>query len=462
VTPGDEPACDLAVVGGGLAGLVAAWRERQRDPGARVVLLEAGARPGGVVATERIDGFLVERAAASIRRGADAIHALIEELGLCEELVAADPAAAARRFVLHRGRLCAAPAGVRSLLSTPLLSAGAKLRLLAEPFVPARPQADETVAQFVARRCGAGLVAPLLDAVVTGIFAGDVERLEAASAFPRMTALERRHGSLLRGALAAQLGAAGRAARAARTGRPALTALRGGMQQLVDRLCERLADAAVAIRCGARVVRLAREADAWRIALAGGESLRARRVHLAAPAWAAAELLRPVDAALAAECAAIEAAPLAVVAIGVARSQVSGDVDALGFLVPRAERRALLGVLCESSLFPGRAPAGHVLLRAMVGGGRVALPESAAAIARLAFEEAAEALRIAGAPRLLAAFPHRPGIPQYRPGHAARVARVTARVAAQPGLSLGGWSWSGIALDDRAREPAPPAVTPRA
>ncbi len=451
---GDDaaPRHDLVVVGGGLAGLLAAWRARNADPRADVVVLESAATPGGVVASERHDGFLIERAASSIRRGAAAIHALIEELGLAPELCAAGPAAA-RRFVLHRGRLCAAPSGLISLLATPLIAPLAKLRLLREPFVARRaggPHDDETLARFIERRFGRGMVAPLLDAVVTGIFAGDPERLEARSVFPRMVALEERYRSLVKSLLQ----------REAPPPRPLLAALRGGTGALVARLAEKLRGV---IHCNVRVASLAREADGtYRVATvttsgaASSATWRTRRLCLATPASEAAPLLAPLDRTLAAELAGIAAANVAVVAIGVRREQVGGNVDALGFLVPKGEQRPLLGVLYESALFPGRAPPGHVLLRAMVGGERLTLPDDPRAIAQLAFEQVAPLLRIDGTPRLLAAFPHRPGIPQYRPGHAARLARIDARLAQLPRLTLCGWSYRGIALDDRAREATPP------
>jgi len=443
----DRAALDLVVAGGGIAGLCAAWRARQRDPAARVVVLEAGPRPGGVVASERIDGFLVERAASSLRAGAESLHRLIEELGLGDELVAAS-GAAARRFVLHRGRLVAAPASIAAMATTPLLTTRAKLRLLAEPWIGRRDGGDETIAEFVARRCGAGVVSPLIDAVVTGIFAGDPARLEARSAFPRLVEMEARHGSLARALLAARREAR-RRREAGAPRRPPLAALRGGMGRLAERLAERLGDS---IRCDARVVALARDASgAWRIELATRERLLARELVLATPSHHSARLLAAVDGALARDLDAIESAPVAVVAIGLARAQVGADVDALGFLVPAREHESLLGVLFESSLFPDRAPAGHVLLRAMVGGDRSPLPDDPRAVADLAWRAIAPLLHLRGPPRLLESRLHRPGIPQYRPGHAARLARIAARLAALPGLALAGWSYRGIALDDQAR-----------
>jgi oxygen-dependent protoporphyrinogen oxidase len=458
---------DLLVVGGGLSGLIAAWRARRAKPGARVVVLESGERPGGVVASVREEGFLVERAAASIRRGAAALHALIDELGMRGELLAAS-SAASNRFVLHRGRLVRVPGSPVGALTTSLVSPGAKLRLLLEPFVPRAPSGStrETLAAFVARRFGPGLVSPLLDAVVTGIFAGDCARLEARAAFPRLVDLEESYGSIVVGAMKARR----RTSRRTNEPRPPpLAALRGGTQSLVERLAQELGDV---VHCNSPVTRVERSGEHWIVhtnseasttsqthkelpnssASPNAGSFTTKRLRLATPSWASAELLRPVDADLAAELAAMEAANVAVVGIGVRREQVRADVDALGFLVPKSESSPLLGVLFESSLFAGRAPPDHVLLRAMYGGERRRLGSDDDAIAKDAFAEVARVLQITGAPRLLRAFVHRPGIPQYRPGHVERLARIDARLAKLPGLELAGWSYRGIALDDRARE----------
>jgi len=278
---------------------------------------------------------------------------------------------------------------------------------------------------------------------------------------------------LIRARRETKAGATAVAATAPRGRARGLLAFRGGMQQLIERLARELGEA---VRSGQPVVRLTRLADPsaarardehgdgerdardgatrWRLETRDGAAYTARRVVLATPAWTSARLLAPIDATLARELAAIEAANVAVVGIGVRREQIRGDIDGLGFLVPSREGTPLLGVLYESALFPGRAPDGHVLLRAMVGGERVELSDDARAVAKLAWLETCRVLRIDGAPRLLRAFLHRPGIPQYRPGHAARLARVEERLKALSGLDLAGWCYRGIALDERAREAA--------
>jgi oxygen-dependent protoporphyrinogen oxidase len=444
---------DLAIVGGGLAGLFAAWRASHRGAdrqGRTVRVLEAAPRPGGVVATVEQDGFRFERAASTIRGAALELISAIRELGLASELVAASPLAK-NRWVAFRGRLMRAPGGPISLLTTPLLSPGAKLRLLREPFVQeAAARQDETLASFVARRFGAGFADPLFDAVVTGIFAGDSTRLEAASAMPRMTELSAAHGSVIRGFIHAT-----RENRKKGLVTHGLFALRGGMQTLVARLAQEIGDAVV---CDTEVASLARAPDHWEIRSSDGRVQRAREVVLATPSWVSARLLEPVAPQLARELAAIESANVAVVAFGVNKNQVGADSDGLGFLVPACERSPLLGVLYESSLFPDRAPAGHLLLRCMVGGERMTLPDDLAAIGDVAWREASRYLGLSGAPVLRHVVLHRPGIPQYRPGHARRLARIDETLAKEPnlaGLKLAGWSYRGIALNDRAKESAP-------
>ncbi len=194
----------------------------------------------------------------------------------------------------------------------------------------------------------------------------------------------------------------------------------------------------------------------WELEDARGRRVRAREVVVATPSWSAAPLLEPLAPELARELAAIEAANVAVVAFGVARAQVAADVDGLGFLVPSSEGSPLLGVLFESSLFPHRAPPDRVLLRCMVGGERLALPDDANAIADLTWREASRYLRLSGTPELRRVFVHKPGIPKYRPGHARRLARIDDLLAKEPrlaGLRLAGWSYRGIAANDAAREP---------
>ena len=446
---------DLAIVGGGLAGLFAAWRAKTAEGtaargGATVRVLEAAARAGGVVATIEESGFRFERAASTIRGAAFELRAAIRELGLGGELVAAAPLAK-RRWVARRGRLALAPGGPLSFAFTRLLSLAAKLRLLREPWIP-EPAAreDETLASFVARRFGAGFADPLFDAVVTGIFAGDFTRLEAASAMPRLTELSAAHGSVIRGFFAAT-----RENRRKGLDSHGLFALRGGMETLVARLARELGDALV---CSCEVVSIARADGGFEIRDAAGRVQRAREVILATPSWVSARLLEPVAPAVARELAAIETANVAVVAFGVARSQVGGDVDGLGFLVPGSERSPLLGILYESSLFPDRAPPGHVLLRCMVGGERLRLGDDLVAIGDLAWREADRYLALTGSPLVRRVLLHRPGIPQYRPGHARRLARIDAALASDPalaGLRLVGWCYRGIALNDRAKESAP-------
>jgi protoporphyrinogen/coproporphyrinogen III oxidase len=425
----------VVVIGGGIVGLTAAFRLRQR--GADVLLLEAGSRPGGHAVTVHEDGFLVEGGPNGFLRRAHeegpGAAALIGDVGLGEALLEAPPAAR-RRFVVRGGRLRRVPDSPPALVTSDALSPLGKLRVLLEPFAR-RPRAEgeESVFEFASRRVGREAAEVLVDTAVAGISAGDSRELSVAAAFPLMAQMEREHGSLIRAMLAR------------RPQPPRLVSLAGGMGTLTDALAARLGGA---LRTGARVHRLAREGASWRVVLEAGESLEADRVVLAVPASQAAPLLIDVDAGLACDLAGFPYAGLAVVALAFRAASVPVPLDGYGYLVPRDEGLPTLGVVWESSLFAGRAPAGQLLVRAMLGGARhpgvVALDEDE--LVRRARRDLARVLGVQDPPLRTWVWRWPQAIAQYTRGHLVRVARARARVARLPGLELCGTSYDGIAF----------------
>ena len=419
------------VVGGGASGLALA--HRLAAAGGEPVVLEAGPRPGGHLETLREHGFRVELGPNGwlAREPDEPIAALVRELGLADAVVPAAPAAR-HRFVLRGGRLRRVPASPPALLTSDALSLRGRLRVALEPFARPAPGGEESVYAFARRRIGAEAADVLVDAAVAGITAGDSRQLSVAAAFPQMVEMERMHGSLLR-AFAARRGAV-----------PRLVSLADGMGSLAARLAERLGPR---LRTGAAVTALAREGGAWRARLEGGGTLAAPRLALACPAWRAAALLEACEPALARALAAFPAAGLAVVALAWRREDVRHDLAGFGYLAARGENLGTLGVVWDSTLFPGRAPAGHVLVRVMLGGAR--RPELALAgeeeLAALARRELAPLLGVQAPP--LRAWVRRwpQAIAQYTAGHLERVAaaRVLARRA---GLELCGTSYDGVSL----------------
>lgn len=436
------------VIGSGIAGLAAATRLGQA--GADVCVLEADQRAGGVIRTTRRDGFLVEHGPNTLQHPPPGLLGLIQEVGLADALIEAAPAARFR-YVVRDGAPVALPTGPPGLLTTPLLSLRAKLRLLREPFVPARrAEGDESVADFVRRRLGPEPLAYGVDPFVAGIYAGNPEALAVRHAFPRLYRLEQEHGSLLRGAFR-RMRAPDRAPDA-ETPRRGLFSFPGGLQTLPDVLAARLG---ARLRTGTQVVRLAPEGPGWRVeALADGApvTFEADAVVWAGPLHRLTDLDLATDVGLA-PLRAVVHPPVRVVALGFRRADVAHPLDGFGMLVPAAERAfRVLGALFSSSLFPGRAPSGHVLLTVFVGGAR--WPDLAGA-ADAAVEATVRAdlttlLGARGAPTYVqhVRWPH--AIPQYGQGYGRVLETLEALEARHAGLAFAGSYRQGVAVADAA------------
>lgn len=467
----------VVVVGGGVAGLATALALRDAAAAAgrplEVSLVEAAPRLGGNLRSERADGFVVEWGPNGFLDNAPATLDLVERIGLGGELQPADPRAA-RRFLFRRGRLHELPGGPLSFLFNPVLSLPGRLRVLGEPFAAARPAGvDESVHAFAARRIGEEAAAVLVDAMVSGVFAGDARALSLASAFPRMAAMEAEHGGLVRAMLArgrqrraAQRDAEARRARGedvrklTRAGGPAgpggtLTSFRGGIETLIEGLARALGPG---LETGRALRALVPGADGpgWRLELDGGERRAADAVVLAAPATRARPLLAPLDPRLDAVLGEMPAAGLAVVALAFRAAAIGGAPNGFGFLAPRGEGLRLLGCLWDSSIFPGRAPAGHVLVRAMIGGAHdpAAVALSDDELVAEARADLARAMQLTAPPERTWVFRHPLGIGQYTLGHGARLERLAAALADHPGLHVAGQSYFGIAMN-AAIEQAP-------
>jgi oxygen-dependent protoporphyrinogen oxidase len=449
------PARRIVVVGGGIAGLAAAHRlgERARRR-LDVVVLEAGPRLGGTIATECTDGFRLEG-------GPDAI--LTEKpwaADLCRRLDVAlvgTREGERRTFVVRAGRLAPLPEGFLLLAPTslwplvwsPLFSWPGKLRMALDLVRPRRRgDADESLGAFVRRRLGREALERVAQPLVGGIYTADPERLSLAATMPRFRELERRHRSVILG-----LRAAARRAPATNGNAGARYSLfvapADGMEASIEALARRLPEGAVRLR--APVTALARDAGRWRLR-AGGETLDADAVIVAAPAYVAGTLLEPLDAALARDLAAIGYASSATVTLAFRTADVP-SLRGYGFVVPAVERRALLACTYASRKFPGRAPEGHEVLRAFLGG--ALHPDLAsgddAALVGLVREELRTLLGVAAAPLLVRVHRHPRAMPQYAVGHLDRVAAIEARVAALPGLALVGGAYRGVGIPDCVR-----------
>lgn len=434
----------IVVVGGGISGLAAAWAARQgasRLPGGvEVLVLERSDVVGGKTRSLVRDGWLVEGGPSGFLGGRPEMDRLIEACGLGSEQISAEPSSA-RRFLWSAGQMRPVAANPVAFARSGILSVRGFLRMLGEPFIPKRRDgADETVWAFAARRLGVEVADRLILPMTLGIFAGDARRLSVQAAFPRMTALEREYGSLIRGMLA----------RRGRASSGKLTSFRGGMQSLPLALAER---GGFQVRCGAEVRALSRSQDGWLVRIdKDPESVPADAVVLAGEPWAAAALLRELEPVAAADLEAIRCPPVAVVALGYGEAEEAKVPNGFGVLIARGEGFRMLGNVWESRLYSGRSQEGHVLMRAMYGGqvdpGAAELDE--AELVALAREEVGRLYGITTAPLFREVVRWPQAIPQYEIGHPERVARIERAVAALPGLFITGFGLRAIAFSDAA------------
>ena len=415
-------------------------------------MVDAGDAPGGVMRSVARDGWLAERGPNSCMLTPD-VAAMVDACGATPSLLRAAPAGHVR-YIVRDGRPVALPMSPPAFLRTPLFGAAGKLRILREPFVARRTATgDESIADFVRRRLGPEVLDWAIDPFVSGVYAGDPERLSVGHAFPRLVALEREHGSLIRGAIAmARRRGTARTTEAASGQRGAMISFRGGMETFPAAIARTLGPR---VQCATRLVALAPRAEGGVRAVLERDGVRADvdadAVALTLPLHALAHVALP-DAARA-HVAALGACRYPAVhslALGFRREQVAHPLDGFGMLVPRREGRTLLGTLFSSSLFPDRAPAGHVLLTCFVGGMR--RPELAdadtAALLPVLLAELDTLLGLRGAPVFVEHSAWANAIPQYELGHDAIVSAAEALEAVLPGVVLDGQFRRGVSVGD--------------
>ena len=463
-----------AIIGGGIAGLAAAYElEKARAGGAPVeyTLYEAGPRLGGVLASRIVDGAVLELGPDSFLSEKPAAAELCRELGLGADLIGSNDAER-KTFVLVRNRLVPLPDGLMFLIPTKLMptamtrlfSPMTKLRMALELLHPPRPAGeDESVAALVERHFGPEAVDRLADPLLSGIYGGDAAQLSARTVLPRLVEMESEYGSLTRGMLAAhrKMRAKMKAANGYAAPRPPsaprsiFTTLRNGMQQLVEGLEARIDPAAV--RRSTPVSGLARLSNGWRVNAAGRLD-DFDSVIVASPAWAAGVLLGEVDSRLADELSGIPYSSSITVNLIYNQAKLGALPDGFGFLVPASENRSMLACTFVHRKFLGRTPAGKAVLRAFLGGmkNEALLAESDAVLVEAVRRELGEILRGSALarglePEYAQVSRWRRAMAQYAVGHQLRKQRIAERVAHHDGLRLAGNAYDGIGISDCIR-----------
>lgn len=459
----------LIVVGGGIAGLAAAYFAHRRARAAgeqiKITLLERDQYLGGKILTERVDGFVLEAGPDTFLATKPWGVSLCRELGISGRLQGTNQQYK-NTYVLLDGHLHTLPEGltmmiptrIAPMVKTSLLSWTAKARMALDFFLPPNHQAgEESLGQFISRRLGRPAYERLIEPLLSGIYAGDGDALSLQATFPYLRDLELNHGGLIKGALAMRrkMALAGN-----RNGNPprlttrsVFLTPRSGLAEIVERLSEELQAHGVRLHTGVAATRIEVQIDrqeSYLVEVAGGDRLAAGGLILATPSFASARLLAEVDPGLVKELQAIPYVSTATISLAYQEKDLPRKLDGYGYVIPRREGRKALACTWTSTKFPHRAPPGYALLRVFAGraGLEADLPWDESGLLRLAKDELRQTLGITAQPVLERVFIWEQAMPQYNLGHPSRLARIGEHLNRLPGLALAGNAYRGIGIPD--------------
>jgi oxygen-dependent protoporphyrinogen oxidase len=440
----------IAIIGGGIAGLSAAfYLEKARRAGADLqwALFEKSDRLGGVIQTERRDGFVIEAGPDSFLSAKPDAARLCQELGIGDQLISSNDASR-KTYILVKGSLVPIPHGLEFMVptriwpmtTTPLFSFSTKLRMATELISVARKDSgDESVGDFVRRHFGQEMVDRVAEPLLAGVYGGNAERLSIRAVLPRFAEMERQHGSLVRATLKAKA-----LARPGAKPQPLFTSLKNGMQQLVEALVATLPPSSIRMR--QQNLSLCPVNDDWQIESAGNTE-KFQAVLLAAPAPAAAGLLRQFHPGLIEGLARIEYTSTAAVALAYDQAELP---PGHGFLVPRSEGRKIMACTFVHKKFSHRAHGDKKLLRCFFSSSRMPdlLTHSDETLQQFARQELKKILGLAAEPKFARIFRWDRAMAQYETGHLDRVAEMEKIIAEMPGFHIIGNSFHGIGVPD--------------
>jgi len=437
---------DTVIIGAGISGLATAFRLQRA--GLNVLALEKSDHIGGAILSEQHDGFLIDYGPNSTLDTSPKIREFINEVGVQDRRVNAN-SSASRRYVLRDGVLQALPMNPPQFLKSKLFSWKAKLRLFAEPFIsPAPEDKEETIAEFVKRRLGQEFLDYAINPFVAGVYAGDPDRLSVRSAVPKIYALEKNYGSLIKGAIK---GAKERKKRAETDKtRAQLFSFQNGMDELPVALKKSLGNC---IQTKSEIKRIRWSDDSWTVeySRAGQQmTVTARSLIFTTPAYVTANLLQSFDSTLSETLREIVYPPVAMVFLGFKKQPQCRPLDGFGFLVPKVENRNILGTIWSSTIFPNRAPKGGIALTTFVGGMRQ--PELVnrddEELLKLVQSDLREIMGLAGQPDIVKIKRWEKAIPQYELGHQQRIDAVGNFENAHAGIFISGNFRGGISVGD--------------
>lgn len=447
----------LTIIGGGIAGLSAAYYAYKKIPDVQVTLIETGSQWGGKITTDRVPfengHFIIEGGPDTFLATKPWGLALCKELGLGERLHGTNPHKK-NTYVLNKGRLLPLPDGlammipsdVRSILESRLISWFGKARMGMDFLLPAKAvNGDESLGAFVSRRLGREAYENLIEPLMSGIYAGDGDQLSLASTFPYLRDLENKYRSLARGALEMRKQSNGRAVQGSRS---AFLTPTTGLAEVVEALVENLQANNADLRLNARAVRVIQRYLGFQVQLEDGAFLDSDTLILATPAYVSAQLVSSLNPELGFTLQSIPYASTATVSLAYRLSDIPRPLDGYGYVIPRREGRKALACTWTSTKFPHRAPDGYALLRVFVGRAGQDLSWEADELLAVAKEELKLTLGVTAEPLVVRLFKWDKAMPQYNLGHPERLARIDSALQHHPDLALAGNGYRGIGIPD--------------
>ncbi len=451
----------IVIIGGGIAGLSAAYYATKNIPEAQITLIEAADRWGGKITTDRVPfdhgQFIIEGGPDTFLATKPYATALCKELGLADRLHGTNPQKK-NTYVLNNGRLLPLPDGlammiptnIPAILKSGLVSWIGKARMGLDFIQPAKAvDGDESLGAFVSRRLGREAYENLIEPLMSGIYAGDGDQLSLASTFPYLRDLELRYGSLARGALQMRAKSNGKSVQGSRS---AFLTPTTGLAEIVETLVDHLESQHVDLHLNTTVTSIDHlRPDGWQVTVDTGELLLADGIILATPAYVSGKLLRSVDPSIASVLESIDYASTATISLAYRQGDLPRELDGYGYVIPRREGRKALACTWTSTKFPHRAPEGCALIRVFVGRAGQDIPWNETDLLNLAKEELKLTLGITAEPLLHRVFLWDKAMPQYNLGHPDKLKQIDAALDNYPSLALAGNGYRGIGIPDCIR-----------